>query len=109
MLTATGGHAQSDYDSLKQKILKMDAAINTIHLNLTKSHKQFKTGTLIMIAGAAMSLVGVQIISKEAGDSNNNYDKPHLLYGGLALTTVGTIIQIDSHKWIGRGGRRERK
>lgn len=101
-------HAQ-DLDSLKQKILKMDIAINAMHYNMTKAHKQFRTGTYMMIAGTVATIIGTMVLSEQAIDGNNNRDQPTLLYVGAGLMTAGGVIQIDSHKWLGRGGRRHIK
>ena len=99
---------QSELDSLKEKILKMDAAINTIHLNMVRSHNEFKTGTFLIIGGTALIVAGVLIRKDKDGEvvreSNNA-----LVHIGAGVTTIGTIIQIDSHRWLGRGGRKKRK
>lgn len=75
---------------------------------MVKSHKQFRTGTLVMIGGLVASAVGVFVVSEHASDPANA-DKPALLAVGIGLTAVGGIIQIDSHKWIGGGGRNKAK
>jgi hypothetical protein len=99
------GHAQ-DLDSLKHKILKMDLAINNIHYNMVRSHKEFQVGTLFIITGAALTTIGTLLIIDEPGDLPNNNKNPALLYAGAGMMTIGTVIQINSHKWIGRAGRK---
>lgn len=84
----------------------MDVAVNAMHYNMTKAHKQFKTGTFLMFAGAALSIAGTWVLAQEANDLNNNNDQPTLLLLGSGLMLTGGIIQIDSHKWFGYGGRR---
>lgn len=93
-------------DSLNQKILKMDLAINSIHYNMDKSHKQFRTGSMFLLAGLVASAVGTFVVNNNTPDDPKNINKPVLLSVGIGLTAVGGIIQLDSHKWIGRGGRR---
>lgn len=93
--------AQADYDSLKQKILKTDIAINTIHSNIPQSHKGFQVGTIMIIAGVIVTSVGIQVMSNKA------INGIHMIYGGLALTIAGYDIR-QAHKWIGRGGRKSK-
>jgi hypothetical protein len=90
-------NAQSDYDSLKQKILRMDIAIENIHYNMRESHKEFKTGTIAIVSGILITAVGAHLVS------SNKAEEPHVMYIGLGLTGIGSILQISSHSWIGRG------
>lgn len=93
-------YAQADYDSLKQKVLRMDLAVNNIHYNMKKHHDQFRSGATITAGGTALALVGIILI---ADRKDANTIGPTLsIAGGIGLT-LGSIIMVDSHKWIGRG------
>lgn len=62
------------------------------------SHKEFKTGTGLLIAGVIISGIGGAFL---AGD---NIGLPIVLCSvGSILTIVGGILHIDSHKYIGCG------
>ena len=98
-------HAQADYDSLKQKVLNMDMAINAIHHNMVHSHKEFKAGTSLIIMGTILTIAGSLILQDRDGTVTKANKNPTLIYLGTGVVTIGTIIQIDSHKWIGRAGR----
>jgi hypothetical protein len=83
----------------------MDAAINTIHFNMVKSQSEFRTGTFLLVAGTALSIAGALIkTDKDSyGVTKNN---GAFFFIGTGIATIGTIVQIDSHKWIGRGQKR---
>lgn len=100
IIACSGSHAQS-LDSLKQRILKLEINQQQIQLNLRKSHKEFGSGALIMLAGAVMSAVYAHGRAQDAG-----YEKPVILYAGMGLVFVGGAIMVDSHKYIGRAGER---
>lgn len=102
VITATSTFAQSDYDSLKQKIIRMDLAIENIHFNMQESHKEFKTGTMAMIAGILLTSVGSHLYS------TGSLETPTVTYAGIALTGVGGLLHINSHRFIGRGVWREK-
>jgi len=96
-----------DLDSLKQRILTLETNQKNIQLNLAKAHDEFKTGTLFVIAGALTSLIGAATYDGST-DGDGNTKPPTLIYIGLGCTAVGAYLQIDSHKYIGRAGRRRK-
>lgn len=67
--------------------------------NLFRSHQEYRTGTVMIVGGllavaASVAASDADLPSKEIG------------YFGAAFLTVGCVIHIDSHKWIGRSGRK---
>ncbi|MES1219458.1 MAG: hypothetical protein ABUT20_28405 [Bacteroidota bacterium] len=91
-----------NYDSLKQKILKMDIAINTIHQNMVKSDSEYKTGTIFVLSGAAMAICSNFLLTeKKHADVKS---KGIIL--GLSLIGIGTVIHIHSHRFLGKGARK---
>jgi UDP-N-acetylmuramyl pentapeptide phosphotransferase/UDP-N-acetylglucosamine-1-phosphate transferase len=94
----SGVFSQTGYDSLKQKILKMDIAINNIHKNMVSSHNEFRAGTIFIVAGI---LISSFVFVQKDTSSYSTY-----LYIGAGLTAIGGVLQIDSHKYFWRGGRR---
>lgn len=115
MMTFAGmaiGQTTLEYDSLKRKVLKMDEAINNMHMNMVDHQDQFKTGTMISVTGVVVSLLYFVIDTNKknskTGDPEAVKQPAFIIFGG-ALVTVGTAIQIDSHKYLGRGGRRKWK
>lgn len=92
------------YDSLKQRILKLEVEQNELKLNLEKYRDHYYLGTSLMIAGAAISAVAA-LIQKDNPDQRNKYTFSII---GASTFVAGTVIQIDSHKWV-RTGRRKRQ
>lgn len=84
---------------------------------LAKSHKQFKKGTILLISGVLISGIGSGVylylnykyqIGLNATNSNHSSNTPPsmlfpIISGiGSLISFVGIIVQIDSHKYIGR-------
>lgn len=92
-----------NYDSLRQVIKDLQAGQYKIELNLQKANEQYSSGTLLLGIGVATSVIGAMLHtqSDDPGPAGTS-----LMIGGGATALVGGIIQIDSHKWIGRAGRR---
>lgn len=98
------GYGQN-MDSLTQRIVKLEMDQRNIKMNLTKSHKQYKGGTFLVLGGAIATIAGAATLpSKSDLNQNNNAQIGLMTLGGI-LTSVGLIIQMDSHKWLGRTGR----
>jgi len=98
-------------DNLSLK--SIDNKINNIQLNLDKCHEQFKKGTTCIGLGIGLSAIGTFCLLKYVKSSNiDDYNKGLYDIGrfsafiGGTLTTIGFIVQIDSHKWIGRTGNK---
>lgn len=100
-------HAQS-YDSLKLRILALETNQKSIQLNLTKAHNQFRTGVLITITGTLITLLGISTDESRMTDRDDSNNSPSGLVtlGGI-VGSVGTIVIIDSHRFIGRAGKRK--
>lgn len=69
------------------------ARIDHINLQLDKSHKQFKTGTFLVIVGLAFN--GAAALATDDG-------RGFIAGLGSLLVLSGAIVHIDSHKYIGR-------
>lgn len=100
-------------EELKERILKVEQTQEQIQVNLAKGHKEFSTGTFFLIGGVATTVLATVLYNK--GTRNQNSDEqgkirpsPVLLCIGGGMITAGTVIQIDSYKWIGRAGRKRK-
>lgn len=75
-----------------------DSTTHQIQLNLDKCHQEYKTGTIMTLVGLLAVAAGIQAESSDMGGKE-------FIYAGAAFMTIGTVIHIDSHKWIGRCGK----
>lgn len=82
----------------------MDLAINNIHFNMQKHHRQFTTGISVTVIGALVTTIGIVITSNDPDDATGT----GLAGTGSAITLAGSVITIDSHKWLGRGAWRRK-
>ena len=70
------------------------ARIDHINLQLERSHRQYRTGTYLVVAGLALNGLGL-IAGSEGGGG-------FLAGFGSLFLIAGTAVHIDSHKYIGR-------
>lgn len=93
-----------------QSITELQSDLNHIKLNLEQHHKQYKTGSGLIITGLIASssdMVLNAIANKPENQSNesSNTDKAisnGLLIVGGGLALAGWIVQIDFHKYFKR-------
>lgn len=76
------------------EIRKMQESIDRINLNLDKSHRQYRTGTYLVAAGLAIN--GLAVLAGPDGG------RGFLTGFGSIFLLAGTVVHIDSHKYIGR-------
>lgn len=71
-----------------------DARIEHINLQLDKAHKQYRTGTVLVVTGIILN--GFALLMDP--------DQPSGFVTGLGSLFLlgGGIVHIDSHKYIGR-------
>lgn len=113
------GHALSDdiYYTGKPEPAYRIATIDSINYgkaimfitnNLHESHSQFKIGTGFFFVGTAGVIIGTVMKPHYDMDNKVKYDgKIAVVAIGGVLQLIGSILWIDSHKWIGRAGRLE--
>jgi len=104
MALSTTAYSQN-YDSLRQVIHEISVEQNRIKLNLQLSHEQYSTGTLFIGMGLGLSAIGT-ILKLNTNDPGPM--APAMIVAGGVSTMIGCIIQIDSHKWIRRAGKRSK-
>lgn len=92
-----------DLDSLRNEIRLLKFDQETIALNLERHQDQYSLGTGLMLAGIGLALADIGI-RKEDGRSKYTFS----IIAAASIIT-GTVFQIDSHKWIGRAGRKRRR
>lgn len=81
-------------------------SVEEIQLNLFKCHKQYKTGTGLIIGGFCTTVAGVFIFAKGANSADTDLQLTGTIISSLGggLVTAGWIVQVDSHKYLGFAG-----
>lgn len=88
-------------EELKQQVLGLNERMDQVQLNLSTSEKKFKRGILVATIGYSLTITGGLML----GRSNDQLGQVLLVTGG-ATGAVGTVLMIDSFKYLGRAGRR---
>ena len=90
---------KNSYDELSIKIENMNN-------NMRLCHNNYRSGTICIVVGTLMNLTSSFILMETSNSYNSTTDNtvPILIgVAGIVLSSVGTIIQIDSHKYLGKG------
>ena len=95
---------QADLDSLKQEILSLKTEVRNLELDMATSEKKFKRGILIATIGYSVTIAGGLMLGRKYDDLGKV-----LLVTGGATGIVGTVLLVDSFKYLGRPHRRNMK
>jgi hypothetical protein len=90
-------------EQLKRQILELNERMDQVQLNLTTSEKKFKRGILVATIGYSLTITGGLML----GRSNDQLGQVLLVAGG-ATGAVGTVLMIDSFKYLGRAGKKRK-
>ena len=82
-------------DSLKMEVMKLDQKMDMVQFNLEKSGRRSKLGIIVSTIGYSVTIAGGLML----GGSNNDLGEA-LLYTGGAIGVTGTVILIDSFKYL---------
>lgn len=88
-------------EQLKQEILSMKADIEQINLNLEKSKSKFQVGVLVATLGYSITITGGLMLGRE----NDDLGQALLVAGGIT-GGIGTVLLVDSFKYLGRTRRK---
>ncbi len=92
---------QADLDSLKQEILALRADVQAIKLDMAIGGKKFKRGILVATIGYSVTIAGGLMLDRKHDDVGKV-----LLVTGGATGIIGTVMMLDSFKYLGRPYRR---
>ncbi len=89
-------------------INQLSTRVDNIENNMTRFHKQYSTGTGLLIASCGINLIstGIYVYSLDNGSNHFQYQSQRILpvfmaIGG-ALSLCSFVIQIDSHKFFNK-------
>lgn len=91
-------------DSIKNEILALQSDVDEIKLNLSKAQPKLQIGIITATLGYAITIAGGQMLGRDNDDLGQA-----LLYTGGAVGITGTVLLIDSFKYIGKAGGRKKK
>lgn len=84
------------FDMLRNELINMKNEQTELKLNLYKCQKEFKVGVGMVGAGLGLGILGAALMKDEPG-----IGKPVVIIGSV-LSLAGSVVIIDSHKFIGR-------
>jgi hypothetical protein len=93
--------APADVDDLKKQVLLLQQDVDNIQLNLVTSQKKFKQGILVATIGYTLTITGGLMLGRQ----NDQLGQGLLIAGGVT-GAVGTVLLVDSFKYLGRAGRK---
>lgn len=97
------GYAQqlpADVEQLKTQVLSIQQDVNRIQLNLGTAEKKFKRGIVVATLGYTLTITGGLMLGRQ-----NDQLGQGLLIAGGATGALGTVLMVDSFKYLGRAGR----
>ncbi len=103
LLNNSQSNAQNtDIDSLRRAIVRLDLQVKDIQLNIDKGQKQFKTGIIVSTIGYSVTIAGGLMLGRE----NDELGQALLIAGG-ATGLTGTFLMADAFAVM--AGKKKRK
>jgi hypothetical protein len=87
-------------EELKQQVLMLQKEVSNIQVNLVMSEKKFKRGIAVATIGYAVTIAGGLMLGRQ----NDQLGQGLLIAGGIT-GAVGTVLLVDSFKYLGRAGK----
>ena len=84
------------FDMLRNELIKMKDEQTEVKLNLYKCHKEFKVGVGLAGAGIGLGILGTALLSDPSAPGKE------IAIIGSVLSLAGSIVIIDSHKFIAK-------
>lgn len=92
--------------TIESRLLELEKNTEILQSNLTKCHNQWGYGAGVTGAGIGFSGIGTWLLIET--NTNPTQKDPTVGYamiaGGGLLQLIGTIVMLDSHKYIGKAG-----
>jgi len=92
--------------SIETRLLELEKNTEILQSNLKKCDAQWSYGVGVNITGLAFSGIGTWLLIET--NTNPTQKDPTVGYamiaGGGIISLIGTIVMLDSHKYIGKAG-----
>ncbi|HEX6223917.1 MAG TPA: hypothetical protein VFZ52_05885 [Chryseolinea sp.] len=98
------GQQQTSLDSLKREILLLRTEVENLELDMAIGEKKFKRGILVATIGYSVTIAGGLMLGRKYDDAGKV-----LLIAGGTTGIIGTVLMVDSFKYLGRAHRRNLK
>ncbi|WP_420577460.1 hypothetical protein [Ekhidna sp.] len=85
----------SSYDSLKSRIMMLEADVNEINFNLEQSQRKFQSGILIATLGYTTTIAGGLMLGRE----NDEVGQALLVAGGIT-GVIGTYKMVNAFRFL---------
>ncbi len=102
-----------EIEQLKKDILSLDRELANTQLNLAYHYKEYKTGTILKLGGAAVFALGVILAVSSSHRGHTRGTRTGSSAQALAIPLIGAlgfvageILCIHSHKYIGKASKR---
>lgn len=90
-------------ERLKRQLLELRTDVDQIQLNLSTAEKKFKRGILVATIGYTLTISGGLMLGRK-----NDQAGQALLVAGGVTGAFGTVLLVDSFKYLGRAGRKKK-
>lgn len=97
----SGQNQEADAEALKKEILSLREDVDRVQINLALSEKKFRRGIVVATIGYSVTIAGGLMLGRKQDDLGKA-----LLVAGGATGMVGTVLMVDSFKYLGRAGKR---
>ena len=92
----------NDVEELKMQVLALQTNLDHVQLNLKQADNKFKRGILISTIGYSLTITGGLML----GRKDDQLGQTLLVIGGTT-GVVGTVLMIESFKYLGRAGKKK--
>lgn len=92
--------------TIESRLLELEKNTEILQSNLNKCHNQWGYGAGVTITGFGFSGIGTWLLieSDKYSTSNDQTVGYAMIAGGGLISLIGTIVMLDSHKYIGKAG-----
>ena len=69
-----------------------------------RCHKSYSSGVVFSVLGVLAMAGGIYYSANPSNNYNQSQTSTYMIIAGAASSLIGSLVIMDSHKWIGRAG-----